>query len=78
MRGKLDETGRFSPFDEATWEKSRQELANLLDANPNAQVLRSAVTDRLYWLRKEIEKLDAALPVLRAASREVSRNPRPA
>jgi WD40 repeat protein len=55
-RGKLDESGRFSPFDEATWEKSRRELANLLDANPNAQVLRSAATDRLYWLRKEIEK----------------------
>ncbi len=63
-RGKLDESGRFSPFDEATWEKSRRELANLLDANPNAQVLRSAVTDRLYWLRKEIEKLDAPLSVL--------------
>ena len=57
VRGKLDEGGRFSKFDEATWEKSRLELARLLDANPNAQSLRSAVTDRLYWLRQEIKDL---------------------
>jgi WD40 repeat protein len=58
-RGKLDDNGRFSKFDEATWEKSRLELALLLDASPNAQSLHSAVTDRLYWLRQEIMDLKA-------------------
>ncbi len=54
-RGKLDEGGRFSKFDEATWQKARLELAQLLDANPVAQSLRFAVTDPLYWLRQEIK-----------------------
>jgi WD40 repeat protein len=57
-RGKLDENGRFSKFDEANWEKARMELAQLLDSTANAQSLRAAVTDRLYWLRQEIKAVE--------------------
>ncbi len=63
-RGKLDENGRFSKFGEATWEKARLDLAQLLDADPNAQSLRAAVTDNLYWLRQEIKYSPAPLPLL--------------
>jgi serine/threonine protein kinase len=63
-RGKLDESRRFSKFDEATWEKSRVDLLALLDANPKAQSLRSAVTDALYWLREEIKNSSAPLALL--------------
>jgi hypothetical protein len=63
-RGKLDQGGRYSAIDEATWENVRQELARDLDANPDAEVLRSATTDRLYWLRQEIEGTSAPLPLL--------------
>lgn len=68
-RGKLDDGGRFSKSDEPTWEKARLELVHLLDANPNAQSLRSAAIDPLYWLRKEIKDVEskdpaAALPLL--------------
>jgi len=54
-RGKLNERTNFNKLDEAAWEKTRLELAQLLDANPNAQSLRAAVSDPLYWLRQEIE-----------------------
>ncbi len=54
LRGTLDENGRFRKFDEAAWEKERQNLAQLLEQNPQAQSLRLAVADRLYWLRREI------------------------
>jgi serine/threonine protein kinase len=54
-RGKLDDSGRFSKFDESSWEKARQELAQLLASRPDARSLRSAVTDHLYWLRREIK-----------------------
>lgn len=63
-RGKLDESGQFGKFDEATWEQARLELTHLLDANPNSQSLRSAVTDSLYWLRQEIKDSSAPLPLL--------------
>ncbi len=65
-RGKLDENGRFSKFDEPTWETERVELARLLDANPKAQSLRSAVIDPMYWLRQEIKDKDdpSALPLV--------------
>ncbi len=62
-RGKLDQDGRYSEFDEATWENQRQELAHDLDANPDASVLRSAVSDRLYWLREEIKQSKYPLPL---------------
>jgi hypothetical protein len=61
-RGKLDETGRFRKLDESTWEKARLELAQLLDANPQAQLLRSAVTDPFYWLRQEIKEMEPRDP----------------
>ena len=61
-RGKLDEAGRFSKLDEAAWEKARLELAHLLGANPNAQSLRAAVSDPLYWLRQEIEDSKSRSP----------------
>ncbi len=65
-RGTLDESGHFRKFDEPTWENARLELVHLLDANPEAQSLRSAATDPLYWLREEIKVKDtpSALPLL--------------
>jgi hypothetical protein len=62
-RGRLDQGGRYSAIDEATWENLRQELARDLDANPDAEVLRSAVSDRLYWLREEIKQSKSPLPL---------------
>jgi serine/threonine protein kinase/WD40 repeat protein len=62
-RGKLDDNGRFSKLDEATWEKARLHLAALLDANPQAQSLRPAVSDPLYWLRQEIKDSATPLPL---------------
>jgi serine/threonine protein kinase/WD40 repeat protein len=62
-RGMLDERGRFSKFDEATWENLRQELSHDLDANPDASILRSAVSDRLYWLREEIKQSKSPIPL---------------
>ena len=35
-----------------------------MEANPNAQALRSAVTDRLYWLRQEIQDSSGPLTLL--------------
>jgi serine/threonine protein kinase/tetratricopeptide (TPR) repeat protein len=61
-RGKLDEGDRFSKLDEAAWEKARLELTHLLDANPNAQSLRAAVSDALYWLRQEIKDRESSNP----------------
>jgi hypothetical protein len=63
-RGKLDRSGRFTKFDETTWERMRLELAHLLDANPNAQSLRTAVSDPMYWLRQEIKDSSAPLALL--------------
>ncbi len=63
-RGRLDVGERFSKFDETTWERLRQELAASLETIPNAQILRSAVTDRLYWLRREIEGSSDPIPLL--------------
>ena len=60
-RGRLDEAGRFSKIDEAEWEKLRQGLAHELDKTANAQVLRTAVNDRLYWLRQELVGASAPL-----------------
>jgi hypothetical protein len=62
-RGRLDQGGRYSEIDEATWENLRQELARDLDANPDASVLRAATTDRLYWLREEIKQSKSSLPL---------------
>jgi hypothetical protein len=59
----LDQDGRYSAIDEATWENQRQELAHDLDANPDASILRSAVSDRLYWLREEIKQSKSPLPL---------------
>jgi hypothetical protein len=59
----LDQDGRYSEFDEATWENLRQELARDLDANPDAEVLRSATADRLYWLREEIKQSKSPIPL---------------
>ena len=63
VRGKLDEVGQFAKFDEATWEKARVELAAQLELNPGASILRSATTDRLYWLREEIKESKEPLPL---------------
>ena len=62
-RGRLDQDGRYSEFDEATWENQRQELVRDLDANPDASVLRPAAADRLYWLREEIKQSKSPLPL---------------
>jgi hypothetical protein len=59
----LDQGGRYSEIDEATWENQRQELARDLDANPDASVLRPAAADRLYWLREEIKQSKSPLPL---------------
>jgi hypothetical protein len=74
-RGKVDESGRFSKFDEATWEKSRVDLAALLDANPKAQSLRPAVTDPLYWLRQEIKDYSPGRQHLALLDRLVAAEP---
>ncbi len=63
-RSKLHEGGHLSKLDEAAWEKARLELARLLDASPNAQSLRAAVSDPLYWLRQEIMELEPRQPIV--------------
>jgi serine/threonine protein kinase len=63
-RGRLNQNGRFGKLDEATWNRLRLELAQLLEANPDAGSLRSAVSDPLYWLRQEIVEASATFPLL--------------
>jgi len=63
-RGELDERGRFRKLKETNWDKRRQELAILLETNTDAQSLRAAATDRLYWLRQEIKDSSDPLPLL--------------
>ncbi len=60
-RGRLDQGGRYSAIDEATWENLRQELARDLEANPEASALRPAAAGRLYWLREEIKQSKSPL-----------------
>ena len=67
VRGNLDEHGAFVPWDEATWEKKRQELAAKPAPIPDFPFPGYVATDKLHWLRQEYANAkDAASPTLAA------------
>ncbi len=53
VRGELDGEGRFIKWDEATWEKKRQELAAKPAPYPDFPFPGHVAADRLHWLRQE-------------------------
>ncbi len=55
IRGEIDAEGRFKPWDEATWEKHRQELAAKPAPYPDFPFPGHVATDKLHWLRQEYE-----------------------
>jgi hypothetical protein len=67
VRGHLDERGAFVPWDEATWEKRRQELAAKRAPVPDFPFPGYVAIDKLHWLRQEYENAkDVAKPALAA------------
>jgi WD40 repeat protein len=74
-RGKLDGESRFSPYDEKEWQKAREKLSQQLPDNNEAQSLRPAAMDRLYWLRCEIENSNDATARLSLLDRLVASEP---
>ena len=53
VRGELDADGRFVAWNEATWEKKRQELAAKPAPYPDFPFPGRVAVDRLHWLRQE-------------------------
>jgi hypothetical protein len=67
VRGELDAERRFVPWDEATWEKKRQELSAMPAAYPDFPFPGYVATDKLHWLRQEYENAkDTAKPDIAA------------
>ena len=73
VRGELGPEGTFVKWDEATWEKKRQELAAIPPPHPDFPFPGYVATDKLHWLRAEYEaaaekdKLRLATDLLRRA-----------
>jgi hypothetical protein len=59
VRGELDTEGRFVKWDEATWEKKRQELAAKPAPYPDFPFPGRVAADQLHWLRQEYENASA-------------------
>jgi hypothetical protein len=53
VRGELGPDGAFTPWNEPTWEKKRQELAAQPSPYPDFPFPGQVVADRLHWLRQE-------------------------
>lgn len=53
IRGELAADGTFKKWDEATWEKKRQELAAIQPPYPDFPFPGHVATDKLHWLRTE-------------------------
>jgi hypothetical protein len=65
VRGELDAVGQFVKWDEATWEKKRQELAAKPAPLPDFPFPGYVAVDKLHWLRQEYENAsDAEKPRL--------------
>jgi hypothetical protein len=60
VRGELDAEGRFVKWDEATWEKKRQELAAKPAPYSDFPFPGRVATDKLHWLRQEYESASDA------------------
>jgi hypothetical protein len=61
----LDSDGRFVAWNEATWEKKRQELAAKPAPYPDFPFPGHVATDKLHWLRQEYASAsDKAKPTL--------------
>jgi tetratricopeptide (TPR) repeat protein len=54
-RGQMDDEGGFVKWDEPTWEKKRQELAEGPAPYPDFPFPGHLAVDRIYWLRQEFE-----------------------
>lgn len=73
VRGELGPDGEFVPWNEATWEKKRQELAAVPPPHPDFPFPGYVATDKLHWLRAEYtaaadkDKLRLATELLRRA-----------
>jgi hypothetical protein len=60
VRGHLDDEGAFVKWDEATWERKRQELAARPAPWPDFPFPGYVAVDRLHWLRAECADADEA------------------
>jgi hypothetical protein len=69
--GELGPDGAFVPWDEATWERHRQQLAAHRAPRPDFPFPGHVAGDPLHWLRKQFEAApDATKPPL---AREILR-----
>jgi len=53
VRGELGPDGQFVKWDEATWEKKRQQLASISTPRSDFPFPGYVATDKLHWLRAE-------------------------
>jgi eukaryotic-like serine/threonine-protein kinase len=60
VRGQLDDGGAFLPWNEATWEQKRQELAVSPALYPDFPFPGYVAVDRFHWLRQEFESASDA------------------
>jgi hypothetical protein len=67
LRGELGPDGSFVPWNEATWERKRQELAARPAPDPDFPFPGHVATDRLHWLRREFEEATDDADKLRLA-----------
>lgn len=79
VRGELGQEGEFVKWDEASWEKKRQELAAAKPPYPDFPFPGYVATDKLHWLRAEYvaadekDKLRRATELLHERSRTATR-----
>ncbi len=61
-RGNVDDEGAFVKWDEPTWEKKRQELAESPAPYPDFPFPGRLAVDRSYWLRQELNATNVDRP----------------
>ena len=67
VRGELDAEGRFSQWDQDTWEQKRQELAAQPAPFSDFPFPGYVATDKLHWLRAEFGEAETDADKLRLA-----------
>ncbi len=67
VRGELGPDGQFVKWNEATWEKKRQELASRPAPYPDFPFPGNVATDKLHWLRAEFKEAKTDADKLRIA-----------
>jgi hypothetical protein len=74
VRGEIGPDGDFAPWDEATWERNRQELAAHPTVSPNFPFPGHVSADRLHWLRGKFHETEGTAARLLLAEELVRRS----